>query len=141
MGIPNIQKIKLLETPEELMKLYSINDNVEESYPLNKNEWVQFLVAQANNPAVMVWGIFDDSLVGYVVACNGVRPPLADYVHIMYAWLVGVEFETSKSLLEEIKEWAGAVGARKIRIVTRDPSKFYKYGFEATQEVNMELKL
>jgi hypothetical protein len=113
-----------------------LEDQVLDQVGCTKAEWVQWITDNAKNGNFIgVWGtVRDDRIERYIVAVNGVYPPLSRAVLILYQNFFGETDEDAHPLFDRalacVDEWAEILGANRITGVTKYPRIMGKYGFE-----------
>jgi len=123
--------LKRLQTPEEVIQLIKIKDDVEERYDCEKGEWIQFLTKIVQDKRVFIIASFNDEeeIIGYVIAQNSVIPPLGYHAHIIYAY--SLKNSENFDMMEEIRKWALSIGAKSITATVKPGGidRLLKYGF------------
>jgi len=109
-------------TANDIAKILQMDDHVEDFFPCDKGEWVQWLQSIVENPRFLIIG----TETSYLVAVNNVQRPVSDHVFIL--------FFHSKSPLEQnleirdyLNEWALECGTKKIRFIGKEIEVFEKY--------------
>ncbi len=114
---------------EDITKILKIDDpDFEKFFPCEIGEWVQFLIKNADNPNVFIWGSFSENgmLNGYVVASSS-DSILSKKVFVLYLKTMG--YENNKEVLGIMKEWGKEKKLRTIEFITVQPEVLAKYGF------------
>lgn len=112
-----------------------------------KAEWVQAINNFLPNQSFLgMWAVKEDrKIMAYIVAVNGVAPPISRSVMILYQSFFGMKDEEGglvlSQALEAVKTWARECGARNIAIHTDKPHINSQFGFIAEKGVSMVLEL
>jgi len=132
---------KRLEKIEDIAKLLTVKDDIEKYMPCTHTEWVQWLISQIESKRVFIWADIDEDSVinSYIVVFNMVNPPLGNHLFIPYVFS-SLKIEENLAVLEDIKELANSLGAKKISAKVEKAENFKKYGFEKVAEI-IELKV
>ena len=110
-------------TPDDIAKILTMDDHIEDFFPCDKGEWVQFLQSMVDNPGFLIIGT-DKS---YLVAVNNVQRPVSDQVFILMFYSDN-DFESSIEIRDYVNAWAEECGTKKIRFIGKDIEVFEKYG-------------
>lgn len=103
--------IKKLEV-DDIAKILSLDDPIEQIFPCDKGEWVQWLMQNIENPEILIIGrVSSDELDFYAVAVNYVLKPLSDSIGVI---LFSKGAETNSHIREQIIEWGKKKGAKKV---------------------------
>ena len=119
---------------EDIVKILKLDDlDIEEFFPCEKGEFVQWLISQADNPHIFIWGGVDDinDLSGLIVVMNGVFKPISDVVSILY-FKPSDDVEVNKELVYQLNIWAKEKKASKVIFNCKNIEIFHEYG--ATQQ-------
>ena len=138
-------KIREVNTVEDVMSLWKVEDDVEVVLNLERGEWLQWLIAQFQQEyrRVHIWvAEKEGAIVGYTVILNSVAPPVSSSMAIFYMWSVLLNAGEEELLLSHIREWARRKGASTITMTVKreDIGKYSGHGF-SEQAVIMGLKL
>ena len=121
--------IRKLEV-EDIAGILQLKDNLMKSFPCDKGEWVQWLIANMENPEILIIGnVIGGEIKSYLVALDGVRLPLSVQVHILFFYSDGA-LDVNMEIRGMLNDWARAKGAKAIRFICRDMAVFEKYGAE-----------
>ena len=119
---------------EDIVKILKLDNlDIEEFFPCEKGEFVQWLISQSDNPQLFLWGNVNEvgDLKGFMIAINGVFKPVSDYVSILY-FRSSDDFEINKEMVSQLNEWAKEKRASKIVFTCQNIKVYHKYG--ATQQ-------
>ena len=134
-------KLRKMESPEEIVKILGIEDNVEDYISGDRSAWVQWLMQQASSEEfrVHIWGVYEEGLLGYMVVVDNRFPPLSEDFYILYASNLALKNykELSEQVFDELKE----LGCKKLSAITVYPDILEKYGFQREQKVLMSKEL
>ena len=115
--------IKKLEA-KEIVQILDFSDPIEQIFPCDRGEWVQFLMQNFEHPEIFVIGRVDkDLLTAYAVVANMVGKPLSNAVSILFASEYAVGDEKIK---ESIISWAKEKGAQKVIFQASDRADLEK---------------
>ena len=121
--------IRKLEV-EEIAGIMQLEDNVMESFPCDKGEWVQWLISNVENPGILIIGnVMDGEIKSHLVAHDSVMLPLSAHVSILFFYS-GSDTDSNMEIRDMLNDWARAKGAKAIRFICRDMAVFEKYGAE-----------
>jgi len=112
-----IRKFKV----EDITRIMQMDDHVEDSFPCDKGQWVQWLISIVNDPRYLVIGT-DKS---YLVAVDAVMPPVSNSVNIIFCFSKDGSVAKMK---DAVSEWAIKQGAKRVYFITSDISVFKQYG-------------
>lgn len=114
---------------------------------ITKAEWVQWLENMVPRDDVLrMWGVLENNkLVYYLVAINGMMPPLAYEVLLLYSTFYGAKNTAGDKyniqVLEKVKEWGRELGAKRIQTFTQYPRVMSKFGFIKEDAVSVVLPI
>ena len=115
---------------EEIARIMQLEDNIEESFPCEKGEWVQWLISNVDNPRVLIIGnIIDGEIKCYLVAMDNVVLPLSIQVNILFFYS-RADMEQNMAIINMLKDWTKKRGALKIRGICQNIRVYEKYGAE-----------
>jgi len=121
--------IKKLEV-EEIAGIMQLEDNIAESFPCEKGEWVQWLISNVENPRVLIIGnIIGGEIKSYLVALDNVFPPLSIQVNILFFYSRG-DMEQNMEIINMLNNWAKKRGAKGVRGICQNIRVYEKYGAE-----------
>ena len=122
--------------------MFEIEDNKTiDQLPCSLAEWVQWLQACCHVPLMGIWGFVENGKIKkYMVATNGVMPPVSWGITIMYQNFYR-DHEIGFECLEALERWAHECGAVKIIIQSKFPHIMEDFGFEKETSCIMELDL
>ena len=121
--------IKKLDV-EDIAGIMRLDDGITESFPCERGEWVQWLISNIENPRVLIVGnIIDGEIKSYLVAVDGVRPPLSVQVHILFFYSRR-DIDANIKIFDMLNDWARERGALKVRGICQNIKVFEKYGAE-----------
>ena len=106
-----------------IAQILKFNDRIEDYFPCDKGEWVQWLMENVDNPRVLIIGNKDV----YLVAVDAVMKPLSDFVSILFCYSEK-GFDKNMEVKTMLDDWAKERGASGIRFICEDISVFSKYG-------------
>ena len=137
-------KIKEVSTVEDVMSLWTVEDDVEDVLHLERGEWIQWLMAQFQQEfrRVHIWTVDKGGkIVAYVVVLNSVVPPVSSSVAILYMWSL-LDVEEEGLLLSHIKKWAKERRASTVTVTVKgkDVKKYSEHGF-SEQAIIMGLEV
>jgi len=102
-------------TTNDIAQILTMDDPIDEIFPCDKGEWIQWLNQYIENPEIYIIGKSDNGrLISYAVAVNMVSPPLSDMVTIIFMSELDEEF------IEKIKIWAKEKKAKKVILQAQD---------------------
>ena len=107
----------------DIAGILKLNDGVENIFPCDRGEWVQWLMANKDNPKVLIIG--DGK--SYLVAVDTVQRPLNDSVTIIFFYSKS-KFEDNIKNIKVLNDWAKEIGAKQIRFICKNIKVFEKYG-------------
>ena len=107
----------------DIIKILKMDDHIEELFPCDKGEWIQWLMGILENPRFLIVGTEDS----YLVASDNVMLPISASVSILMCYS---NEGNVKELKDAVSKWALNCGAREVRFITRDISMFMSYGVE-----------
>lgn len=132
-----IKKLKV----EDIVKILQVDDKIEDYFPCDKGEWVQWLIQRVDDPSLLILGnIIDDILCGYIIAANEVHPPLSNCIYVLFAHTAGKKI--NKEALNLLIDWAKEKKAKSIDFTTNHKNAvgLTVYGFKKKYSVmSMEL--
>ena len=76
---------------EDIAKILDCEDEIENYFPCDRGEWIQWLMSIVDNPKYFIAGVIEDGVVGYVVAVDNAVKPFGDHVFIRF-------FHSSKNI-------------------------------------------
>jgi len=135
-------EIRKVETVAEVVKVMSLEDDIELYIPGSRGEWIQWLVSQieSENDKVAIWFAYkDEELAGYSVVIDAVNLPLAASVFVFYTWS-SLGIKDNRKGLELIEQWAKTRGATSVSINTNMPEVFVHYGFRKEEKTVSMIK-
>ena len=109
--------------PEDIVKLKTLDDGIEEILPCTRAEWIQWLMANVRNPGVLIIG----GEKSYLVAVDAVHRPVSDHIFILFFYSGGDAVE-NRELKAAVDAWAREKGTENVRFLCRDLAPFEKYG-------------
>jgi hypothetical protein len=102
-------------TTNDIAQILTMDDPIDEVFPCDKGEWVQWLNQYIENPEIYIIGKSDNGrLISYAVAVSMVAPPLSNTVAIIFM------SELEKEFIENIKLWGKEKGAKNIALQSKD---------------------
>ena len=102
-------------TTNDIAQILTMNDPIDEIFPCDRGEWVQWLNQYIDNPEIyMIGRSNNDRLISYAVAVNMVAPPLSNTIAIIFM------SELDKEFIETIKLWGREKSAQKIALSSKD---------------------
>jgi len=102
-------------TTNDIAQILTMDDPIDEVFPCDKGEWVQWLNQYIDNPELYMIGQSDNGrLISYAVAVSTIAPPLSNTVVIIFM------SELDKEFIEKIKIWANEKGAKKVALQSKD---------------------
>jgi len=110
-------------TVENITKILQMDDHVENSFPCDKGQWVQWLISVVDDPRYLIIG----TEKSYLVAVNNIQRPLSDHVFILFFYSEN-DFESSIEIRDCLNDWALECGTTKIRFIGESITPFKKYG-------------
>jgi len=117
-------------TVEDIAKLL-IHDEIrlEDHFPGERGEIVQWLIQNIDNPGLFIWGSLDDSgkLIGVLVAVSNVALPISNHISIIYCH-TSYDFEMNEQVKEELNKWGREIGAIAVNFVCENFRVFERYG-------------
>jgi hypothetical protein len=105
----------------DIAKIKDMPDNVENVFPCDKGEWVQFLMEFVDNPDFLIVGT-DNS---YLVAHNNIMRPLSNEVWILYFHSRRDSTETIMEIRAAVNNFARRCGTTHIRYISDRPFEHY----------------
>ena len=115
---------------EEIARIMQLEDNIEESFPCEKGEWVQWLIDNIDNPRILIIGnVIDNEIKSYLIALDSVVPPLSIQVNILFFYS-RADMEQNMAIINMLKDWTKKRGALKIRGICQNIRVYEKYGAE-----------
>jgi len=124
----NIKKLEV----EEIAGIMQLDDNVTDSFPCDKGQWVQWLISNVENPRVLIIGnVIDGEIKSYLVALDNVILPLSIQVNILFFYSGG-DIDANIKIFDILNDWAREKGAKTIRGVCQNIKVFEIYGAEQT---------
>jgi len=117
-------------TVEDIAKLL-IHDEIqlENNFPGERGEIVQWLIQNVNNPGLFIWGSFDDpgKLIGMLIAVNNVALPISNHIFIIYCH-TSYDLEINEQVKEELNKWGREMGAVAVNFMCKNIRVFARYG-------------
>jgi len=102
-------------TTNDIAQILTMDDPIDEIFPCDKGEWVQWLNQYIDHPETYMIGQSNNGrLTSYAVAVSMVAPPLSNTVTIIFM------SELDKKFIENIKLWAKEKGAKKVALQSKD---------------------
>jgi len=105
--------IKKMEV-EDIAQILKMDDPIEQVFPCDKGEWIQWLMQYVDNPEVYMIGNVEEKLLSYAVAVNMVTPPLSNTVTIIFM------SELNREFIDAIKIWGKEKGAKSIILQSKN---------------------
>ena len=108
---------------EDIVKIQRMNDHIEDHFPCDKGEWVQWLISIVDHPKFLIIG----NETSYLVASNNIMRPVSDTIGIIF-FHSKTPFEENIKIRDWVNEWALECGTRKVRFITKNLEVLKKYG-------------
>jgi len=115
---------------QDIAKLLLADDiRIEDHFPGDKGELVQWLIQSVDYPGMFIWGALNEGgeLTGLLVAISNVARPVSDTVSVMF-FHASPDFETNVELKDVLDGWGRGLGASGVNFVCKDIGAFKKYG-------------
>jgi len=106
---------------DDIARILTFDDHIEDSFPCDKGEWVQWLMGLVDDPRYLIIG----AEKSYLVAVDTIQMPISDSVNIIFGYS---KEGNIPELIKEVKEWAKGRGAKRVLYVTNQKDLFNKYG-------------
>jgi len=118
--------IRKLEA-KEIVQIMDFTDPIEQIFPCDRGEWVQWLMQNSGHQEVLMIGRVEDRLISYAVIINQVFKPLSNVVSILFVSELATEDQEIK---EQIIFWAKEKGAEKVIFQASERSDLEKMGVD-----------
>jgi len=122
-------KIKKLDVQDIAKLLIHDEIQLENHFPGERGEIVQWLIQNIDNPGLFIWGSLDDSgeITGVLIALNSVALPISNHISIIYCH-TSHDLEMNKQVKEELDKWGREMGAVAVNFICENIRVFEKYG-------------